>query len=79
MGDTSQLSLGQRQLAAFAQESSTGIKPLLVLDEPTAHLDQDSARALLTQIREHADAGSTVIIASHDPLVLAAADLVVKV
>lgn len=79
MGDTSKLSLGQRQLAAFAKESSTGIKPLLVLDEPTAHLDQDSARALLTQIREHADAGSTVVIASHDPLVLAAADLVVEV
>ncbi|APT91279.1 ABC transporter permease [Corynebacterium sphenisci DSM 44792] len=78
VGDASGLSLGQRQRAAVAAELARG-RELLLLDEPTAHLDQANAARMLTRLRAEADRGATVLIASHDPLVLAAADHVVEV
>ncbi|WP_026162350.1 AAA family ATPase [Corynebacterium ulceribovis] len=79
VGDTTGLSLGQRQRAALAAELAGSPKQLVVLDEPTAHLDSDNAAAMLAALRAEADRGATVVIASHDPLVLAAADQVVDV
>jgi len=38
---------------------------LLLLDEPTAGLDPESARAVLTFIREFADNGGTVVLCTH--------------
>ncbi|MDO5732087.1 ABC transporter transmembrane domain-containing protein [Corynebacterium sphenisci] len=78
VGDASGLSLGQRQRAAVAAELARG-RELLLLDEPTAHLDQGNAARMLARLRAAADRGATVLIASHDPLVLAAADRVVEV
>lgn len=72
VGDASALSLGQRQRRAFAEEVPG--KTLLALDEPTAHLDEANARAMIEQLRAAADAGATVLVATHDPLLLAAAD-----
>lgn len=72
MGDASALSLGQRQRRAFAEEVPG--KALLALDEPTAHLDEANARAMIEQLRAAADAGATVLVTTHDPLLLAAAD-----
>lgn len=78
VGDASGLSLGQRQRAAVAAELARG-RELLLLDEPTAHLDQANAARMLARLRAEADRGATVLIASHDPLVLAAADHVLEV
>lgn len=78
VGDTSGLSLGQRQRVAFARELERDAK-LMVCDEPTAHLDAENAQVMIDQLRGRAAAGVTVIAASHDPLLIAAADRVIEV
>jgi len=42
--------------------------PLVLLDEPTSHLDDSGIKVLLAQIKELQNAGSAVIIATHDLL-----------
>lgn len=77
VGDTSGLSLGQRQRRAVAAELDRGRttgRDLLLLDEPTAHLDTANARHILDALTRRAAEGVTVLVASHDPLVTAAAD-----
>ncbi|OOB90603.1 thiol reductant ABC exporter subunit CydD [Rathayibacter sp. VKM Ac-2630] len=49
---------------------------LLLLDEPTAALDDASERRLLAGLRMLADEGATVIVATHRPATIAAADAV---
>lgn len=44
---------------------------LLLLDEPTAHLDADSAELLLGDLDTLAGEGRAVVVATHDPRVLA--------
>lgn len=58
------LSAGQRRRLALAR---TLLRPatVLLLDEPTAHLDPDNARRALAAIRRR---GVTTIIATHQPL-----------
>lgn len=51
---------------------------LLVLDEPTAHLDRTSADLVRTAIRRRA-ARATVVLASHEPETLALATMTVPV
>ena len=70
------LSGGELQRLALARAIAGGAK-LLLLDEPTAHLDPDREAAFLTQIRALAP-GRTVIVASHHPAVRALADHVVE-
>lgn len=77
IGDTSQLSLGQRQRRAFAEQVPG--KDLLILDEPTAHLDSANAGLMIGKLRAAAEGGATVLAASHDPLLIAAADRVIEV
>lgn len=48
--------------------------PLILMDEPTAGLDARSEHFLLESIRQLRDQGSTIIMASHHPAVLASAD-----
>lgn len=78
VGDASGLSLGERQRVAVGAELLRG-RELLILDEPTAHLDEANAAEMLALLRDRANAGATVLVASHDPLVLAAADAVIEV
>lgn len=73
VGDTSGMSLGQRQRAAVYEELDHH-RDLLILDEPTAHLDTANAALMMEALRRRADDGATVLIASHDPLVTDAAD-----
>ena len=47
---------------------------LLVLDEPTAHLDPVSAQRVRQLIRAEADSGNIVVIATHDPAARAISD-----
>ncbi|ROQ06388.1 ATP-binding cassette subfamily C protein CydD [Rathayibacter sp. PhB93] len=49
---------------------------VLVLDEPTAALDEESERALLAGLRSLADEGVIVLVATHRPATIAAADAV---
>ncbi|WP_062204649.1 ABC transporter ATP-binding protein/permease [Demequina salsinemoris] len=72
------LSLGQRQRQALARALSSG-RPLVLLDEPTAHLDPASRAEVVAEIRALADAGATVVVATHEPAVVDGADAVVTV
>ncbi|SMH35530.1 ATP-binding cassette, subfamily C, CydD [Rathayibacter oskolensis] len=51
---------------------------VLALDEPTAALDAESERALLAGLRTLADGGVIVIVATHRPATLAAADATIS-
>lgn len=59
------LSGGQRQLLALAKLLLIGPE-LLLLDEPTKGLDLASRRIIARGLRDHAKAGGTVIMATHD-------------
>ncbi|MFG2445976.1 thiol reductant ABC exporter subunit CydD [Nocardia fluminea] len=72
------LSLGQRQRLALTRVLAAH-RPILLLDEPTAHLDPESEQRVLTTLRERAAAGATVVVVAHRPTVLAAADVVIAV
>lgn len=62
----STLSAGERQRVwialGLAQET-----PVLLLDEPTSHLDVRIAHEILALLRSLANAGKTVVCALHDP------------
>jgi ABC-type lipoprotein export system ATPase subunit len=68
------LSMGERVRAAVAR--ALAVRPaLLLVDEPTARLDQANARAVArlfrTLAREH---GTTIVCATHDPVASEQAD-----
>ena len=68
-----ELSGGELARASFAVALAQG-SPLLVVDEPTAELDRATAHDVLAAMREAASRGQTLVIATHDPDVIAAAD-----
>jgi ABC-type lipoprotein export system ATPase subunit len=70
----SQLSGGELARAAFAVALARRA-PLVIVDEPTAELDPDSAALVLREMRRHA---ATFVVATHDPDVLAIADHVIE-
>ncbi len=70
------LSGGQAQRVALARALAADMK-LLLLDEPTAHLDGLSEARFLARLTEAAR-GRTVLIATHSPAVRAACDHVVE-
>jgi putative ABC transport system ATP-binding protein len=72
-----ELSGGEQARGAFALALLRGA-PLIVADEPTAELDDQSAAGLLAAIRGHASAGVTFVIATHDPEVTGIADRVLR-
>jgi len=67
----SQLSGGQCQRVAIVRALSGG-PALLVADEPTASLDVTSAAGIMHLLRRTADAGTAIVIVSHDRRVLSA-------
>lgn len=72
------LSLGERQRLALTRVLASR-RPVLLLDEPTAHLDNDTEGTVLRSLRVLARSGRTVVLVGHRPSVLAAADRVVEV
>lgn len=72
------LSLGELQRLALTRVL-TSSAPVVLLDEPTAHLDEAAEARVLGAIRTLADEGRTVVIVGHRPAVLACADTVVEV
>jgi lipoprotein-releasing system ATP-binding protein len=72
------LSGGEQQRVAVAR--ALVMQPLLLLaDEPTGDLDEDTADALHALLREmHAEHGLTSVIATHNPRLAAACDRVLR-
>jgi putative ABC transport system ATP-binding protein len=71
-----QLSGGEQQRLAFAQ-AIIGRPALVVADEPTGELDSATTADLLTAVHELTRTGTTVVMATHDPLAASAADQII--
>jgi putative ABC transport system ATP-binding protein len=67
------LSGGQQQRMAVARALVTAADVFLA-DEPTAELDAENRGLIVSLLIESARAGAAVVIASHDPDVVAACD-----
>lgn len=72
------LSVGQRQRVALTR-ALLSEAPLVVLDEPTAHLDAAGEQVVLATVRALTTAGRTVVLVAHRPSLVALADQVVTV
>lgn len=72
------LSVGQRQRVALTA-ALLGDQPLVVLDEPTAHLDSLAEDQVLATIAALRAAGRTVLVVAHRPSLVALADHVIEV
>lgn len=67
------LSGGQRQRAVLAR--ALAARPdVLLLDEPTASLDPDTARSVLDLLDRIRETGAAILAVTHDPAVAARAD-----
>jgi putative ABC transport system ATP-binding protein len=66
------LSGGEAQRIAIAR-ALINKPPVIIADEPTAHLDTALSREFMAIVTTLKEAGKTAIIASHDPLVYDAA------
>lgn len=70
------LSGGERALLAIARAVASG-RPVLLLDEPSAHLDAE-AEARVVDLLAALRATRTLVVISHRPALVAAADRVVE-
>lgn len=72
------LSSGERQRVAIARALARR-SPLVIADEPTAHLDRELADAMGVLLRDLATtAGSAVLMATHDTAVADKADRIIR-
>jgi putative ABC transport system ATP-binding protein len=71
------LSGGQQQRVAIARALAHD-PPLLLADEPTAHLDYIQVESVLRIVRELARPGRLVVVATHDDRMVPLADRVVE-
>ena len=68
-----QISGGQAQRVAIARALVTD-PDIVLADEPTGNLDEANTDVVLDALQKLAHHGRTVVIATHDPAVLARAD-----
>jgi putative ABC transport system ATP-binding protein len=68
-----ELSGGQMQRVACAR--AFAVRPeILLADEPTSELDEGNREHVMDQLRREASRGAVVVVATHDPAVVDAAD-----
>jgi putative ABC transport system ATP-binding protein len=72
----SELSGGQQQRVAIARALALD-PPLLLADEPTAHLDYIQIEGVLELLRQIADEGRVVVVSTHDERIVPLADRIV--
>ncbi len=73
----SELSTGERQRVALARAMLN--EPALVLaDEPTGNLDEKNAEIVLKHLRDFADKGGAVLMATHDSSIKADEKFILK-
>jgi putative ABC transport system ATP-binding protein len=72
-----QLSGGQQQRVAIARALALD-PPVLLADEPTAHLDHVQVEVVVSLLRRLASPGRTVLVATHDDRMIAMADRVIE-
>jgi putative ABC transport system ATP-binding protein len=68
-----ELSGGQMQRVACARGFAVKAD-ILLADEPTSELDEGNREHVMAQLREEADRGAVVVVATHDPAVVAISD-----
>jgi iron complex transport system ATP-binding protein len=64
-----QLSGGERQMVLLARALAQQTE-ILLLDEPTAHLDLGNKSRLLRHLKNLAEEGITIVFTTHDPNVV---------
>jgi ABC-type lipoprotein export system ATPase subunit len=72
-----ELSGGEQQRLAVAC-ALVGQPELVILDEPTASLDRTNAQSLVEVLAGVASRGATLVVATHDPLVIEAGDVIAE-
>jgi putative ABC transport system ATP-binding protein len=72
-----QMSGGQQQRVAIAR-ALVHDPPLILADEPTAHLDYLQVEGILRLLRDLAGPGRTVVVATHDERITQLADQVIE-
>ena len=77
MAKPEELSGGEQQRVALAR-ALAGNPEVIIADEPTSNLDPLTADIVASMLREQHARGVTVLIASHDPQLLEAADAVYR-
>ncbi|GAA2577259.1 ABC transporter ATP-binding protein [Winogradskya consettensis] len=74
-----ELSGGQQQRVAIARALAASPR-LLIADEPTGQLDADTGRSVMALLRGVVESeGVTVLVSTHDPVMMALADRVVRI
>lgn len=74
-----ELSGGQQQRVSIARALAASPR-LLIADEPTGQLDSETGLAVMALIRAVVDAeGMTAIVSTHDPVMIALADRVLRI
>lgn len=71
------LSGGQQQRVAIARALALD-PPIVLADEPTAHLDYVQVEGVLRLIRRLTDGGRVVVVSTHDDRMLALADQIIE-
>ena len=71
--------IGQGGVGLSVGQALASTTPLVVLDEPTAHLDAASEAHVLEAVRALMEAGRTVLVIAHRPALLALAQDVITV
>lgn len=74
----SHLSGGEKQRLGIARAIYKNASVILA-DEPTASLDADNRANIIHLLRERASQGATIILATHDPVLVNACDQVYRV
>lgn len=73
-----QLSGGEQQRVAIARAIS--VSPGLILaDEPTGNLDQETGKVIISHLFDQVKSGSTLVLITHDPDLAASCDIQIHI